>query len=145
MRFVLDNSVTMRWLFADGSADDLAYANRVLDFMEREQAEAIVPSLWGLEATNVIAKAEVRGIVTEARSMEFVGLLKQMAIIPDAMTFESSLSDTLQFARRHGLSAYDASYLELALRNGTPLATLDEGLKKAMSQSGVDLFAHKVE
>lgn len=140
MRFVLDNSVAMRWLFGDGSADDLAYARMILDAMERRQAVALVPSLWALEVANVIQRAEARELLPEARGTEFVGLLQHMAIAADAETFGHALGDTLQLARRHKLSAYDASYLELALRTGLPLATLDADLRKAMEASGVALM-----
>ena len=140
MRFVLDNSVTMRWLFGDGGVEDLAYANGVLDAMEIRQAQAVVPSLWALEVANVIQRAEARGFLTEARSTEFIGLLQQMAIIADTETSRHALGDTLQLARRHKLSAYDAAYLELALREGLPLATLDADLRKATEASGAPLM-----
>lgn len=140
MRFVLDNSVTMRWLFGDGTAADLAYAGAVLTSMEQAGSEALVPAIWGLEAANVIARAESKGLLTEARSTEFVGLLQKMAIAADGATSGQALGATLQLARRHGLSAYDASYLELALRHGFPLATLDLDLRKAMSAAGVPLM-----
>lgn len=140
MRFVLDNSVTMRWLFADGSEEDLAYASRVLNLMAREGAEAVVPGSWGLEAGNVIAKAESRGLVSEARSSEFIGLLQAMAIRVDDDTARRAQGDTLQLARRFRLSTYDAAYLELSLRAGLPLATLDTDLRKALSNTGAALL-----
>jgi predicted nucleic acid-binding protein len=140
MRFVLDNSVAMRWLFGDGTPAALDYAARVLDAMAQEQAEAIVPSLFGLEAANVMARAEATGTLTEARGTEFLGLIRQMAITADPSTFAHSLGDTLQLARRYRLSAYDAAYLELALREGVPLATLDDGLRTALDQTGGCLF-----
>ena len=52
-----------------------------------------------------------------------------------------ALAVTLQLARRYKLSAYDASYLELSLRSGLPLATLDEDLQKAARKAGVVRFA----
>jgi predicted nucleic acid-binding protein len=58
----------------------------------------------------------------------------------DTATFPQALTETLRLARRHGLSSYDASYLELALRNGLPLATLDERLGKAARAAGVKRF-----
>lgn len=141
MRFVLDNSVTMRWLFGDGSADDRSYADRILELMETQGAQAVVPSLWALEAANVAARAETKGLLTEARSAEFLGLLQEMMIFVDAETAGRAFNDTLQLARRFRLSAYDAAYLELALREGLPLATLDTGLRKALAQTGGTLVA----
>ena len=138
MSFVLDTSVTMRWFFGDGKPQELAYADKVLDAMK--DASALVPVIWGLEVANVIARAEAKGLVTEARSGEFLALLEGVDIEVDAATFAHALSDTLQLARRYKLSAYDASYLELALRSGIPLATLDEDLQKASKKAGVKKF-----
>lgn len=139
MRFVLDNSVTMRWFFGDGKPQDLAYAGKVLDLMQ--EAQALVPATWGLEVANVIAKAEEKALVTEARSGAFLEMLEDVDIEADSATFAHALSDTLQLARRYKLSSYDASYLELALRLGLPLATLDEDLQKAAKKAGVKRFA----
>jgi predicted nucleic acid-binding protein len=139
MSFVLDNSVAMRWFFGDGKPQELAYAGHVLDAMK--DTNAMVPVTWGLEVSNVIARAEAKGLVTEARSEAFLELLQGVDIDVDAATFSHALSDTLQLARRYRLSAYDASYLELALREGLPLATLDEDLQKAAKKAGVKRFA----
>jgi predicted nucleic acid-binding protein len=139
MSFVLDNSVTMRWFFGDGKPQELAYANKVLDTLK--DASAFVPVTWGLEVANVIARAEAKSLVTEARSGAFLEMLEGVDIEVDVSTFTHSLSDTLQLARRYKLSAYDASYLELALRRGIPLATLDEDLQKAAKKAGVKKFS----
>ena len=139
MSFVLDNSVTMRWFFGDGKPRELAYAGKVLDAMHT--ATAHVPTTWGLEVANVIAKAEEKALVTEARSGAFLEMLEGIDIEVDSATSAHALSDTLQLARRYRLSAYDASYLELALRLGIPLATLDEDLQKAAKKAGVRKFA----
>jgi predicted nucleic acid-binding protein len=137
--FVLDNSVTMRWFFGDGKPSELAYAGKVLDAMR--DAKALVPMTWGLEVANVIVKAEEKSLVTEARSGAFLEMLEGVDIEVDEATFALALSDILQLARRYKLSAYDASYLELALRLGIPLATLDEGLQKVAKKAGVKKFA----
>lgn len=139
MSFVLDNSVTMRWFFGDGKPQELAYAGKVLDAMQ--DAKALVPMTWGLAVANVIAKAEAKALVTEARSGAFLEMLEGIDIEVDAATSAHGLSDTLQLARRYKLSAYDASYLELALRLGIPLATLDEDLQKAAKKAGVKRLA----
>jgi len=135
MNFVLDNSVAMRWFFGDGKPQELAYATDVLDAMA--EASAFVPVTWGLEVANVLAIAEAKGLVTEARSGAFLEMLDGVEIEVDEETFSHALSDTLQLARRYRLSAYDASYLELALRKGLSIATLDEDLQKAARKAGV--------
>lgn len=138
MSFVLDTSVTMRWFFGDGKPVELTFAAKVLDALRTDTA--IVPVTWGLEVANVIARAEAKALVTEARSGEFLELLEGVSIEVDGATFTHARSGTLQLARRHKLSAYDASYLELALRRGLPLATLDEDLQKAAKKVGVRRF-----
>jgi predicted nucleic acid-binding protein len=139
MSFVLDASVTMRWFFGDGTPAELTFATKVLDALKADKA--IVPVTWGLEVANVIARAEARRLVTEARSGEFLELLEGVRIEADTATFTQSRSGTLQLARRHKLSAYDASYLELAVRRGFPLATLDEDLQRAAKKAGVKRFS----
>ena len=139
MSFVLDNSVTMRWFFGDGRPRELAYAGEVLDAMKT--TNALVPVTWGLEVSNVIARAEAKGLATEARSEAFLEMLEGVEIDVDAATFSHALSGTLQLARRYKLSAYDASYLELALSQGIPLATLDADLLNAAKKAGVKKFA----
>ena len=74
MSFVLDNSVTMRWFFGDGKTQEIAYADKVLDVMKK--AIAHVPATWVLEVANVIARAEAKGLVTEARSGAFLEMLE---------------------------------------------------------------------
>jgi predicted nucleic acid-binding protein len=136
MRFVLDNSVTMRWLFGDGSASDTEYADHVLDLLSEEGTTALVPAIWPLEVGNVITRAEARGMLDAARGTEFVSLLAGMAIQADPESIDQSLEQTLHLARQHGLSTYDAAYLELALRKGLPLATLDACLRAAAHAAG---------
>jgi predicted nucleic acid-binding protein len=136
MRLVLDNSVVMRWLFRDGTPEALAYADRILDVLTQEDAQALVPGIWGLEVGNVIVRAEAKGWLQEARSAEFLGILNDMAIETDARSTAQALGDTLQLARRYTLSTYDAAYLELALREGLPLATNDEALSTALRVAG---------
>lgn len=128
----------MRWFFGDGKPQELVYAGNVLDAMKT--ASALVPATWGLEVANVIARSEAKGLVMEARSGVFLEMLEGVDIEVDAATFSHALVDTLQLARRYKLSAYDASYLELALRSGLPLATLDEDLHKAAKKAGVKRF-----
>src|SRR5690242_9559132 len=117
----------MRWAFEDGSRSDLAYANKVL--MSLSELTAIVPVTWSLEAVNVIARAEVRGDITPSKSRYFIGLLSGLSINADDATHSQAFRDTFALARAYKLSAYDASYLELALRLSIPLATLDEDLR----------------
>ena len=131
----------MSWLLPGGRPAGRAYAARVLEAMKQARTSARVPATWGLEVANVIARAEAKGLLTEAQSEAFLELLQALGIGADPATFTWALSDTLQLARRYRLSSYDASYLELALREGLALATLDEDLHKAAAKAGVTRFA----
>ena len=137
MSFVLDASVALHWAFP-GLPSEAAYARRVLTAMTDEAA--LVPDLWGLEVANVLIRAESGGKSTEAETEAFVGVLRKLNIAVDPATANQALGGTLQLARRFHLSAYDASYLELALREGLALATLDDQLAKACRRAGVKRF-----
>lgn len=138
--FVLDASVTMTWLLGDARPADRAYADTVLDALRSPDGTARVPMTWALEVSNVVARAESKGFIEEAQSEAFLEMLAGVAIQPDDATFARALTDALHLARRYGLSSYDASYLELALRAGLPLATLDADLAKAARKAGVKRF-----
>ena len=138
MSFVLDASVALLWLAPDTNPAGVEYASATLKALKESQA--LVPSLWPLEVGNVITKLEARSLVTEADSQRFIVLLGQLNIVTDPATAGRALGDTLNLARRYKLSAYDAAYLELALRTGHPLATLDAGLAKATALAGVAVF-----
>lgn len=138
MSFVLDASVTLLWLVPETNQAGVAYADSALDALKESQA--FVPSLLALEVANVVAKVESKGLVTEADSQRFISLLARLNLVTDNATAAHALGDTLNLARRHKLSAYDAAYLELALRTGLPLATLDASLAKAATSAGVVIF-----
>jgi predicted nucleic acid-binding protein len=140
VKFVLDASVALSWLLRDASVRDAPYAFAVLKALRTAGTAGEVPVTWGLEIANVIARCEAKGQVTEAQSESFLEMLHALSIAVDAATVTQALSDTLQLARRYRLSSYDASYLELALRTGMPLATLDEDLRRAAEKAGVKLF-----
>lgn len=141
MRFVLDNSVVMRWLFVDGSKADKEYSIGILSLLEDIENQAVTPSIWPLEVANVLARGESQGLLTEARSAEFSSLLERMAIQVEVETSAHALGSILQLARRFNLSSYDASYLDLALRNGIPLATLDKELMRAAGKTAVKVVS----
>lgn len=132
--FVLDGSVTMAWYFADESN---AYADAVLS--DLESARALVPSLWKLEVANTLLVGERRKRSTEAQAAAWLGILETLSIEVDGETTSHAWSSTLALARSQNLSAYDAAYLELAMRRGLPLATLDAKLKAAATAVGVAL------
>lgn len=129
---VLDGSVTMAWFFKD---ETVAYAEAVEDSLAG--AEAVVPALWPLEIVNTLVVGERRKRSTEAQAATWLSYLRALPIAVDDETALRAWGDTLSLARAHQLSAYDAAYLELALRRSLPLATLDERLKEAAAAVGV--------
>jgi len=129
MSFVLDTSVALVWLVPESNLAGVDYAEMALTALKDTQA--VVPSLFALEADNVVAKLEFKGIVSEADSQRFTALIGRLNVATDQATATNALGDILNPARRHKLSAYDAAYLELAQRTGLHLATLDANLAKA--------------
>ncbi len=140
MKFVLDASITMSWLLADGKASDRHYAQTALDALSQDDVSAVVPAIWPFEVTNVLAKAEARAQLSEAQSESFLELLAELDIDVDSGSPDKAPTSILQLARRYRLSSYDASYLETAMRLSLPLATLDADLQKAAKKAGVAKF-----
>ncbi len=134
-RFVLDNSIVMSWCFQDEAS---AYADAVLDALE--DSEAIVPSVWPLEVANVLLVAEGKQRLARADTARFVTLVRSLPIMVEDETPDRILGEILALARDYGLSCYDASYLDLAVRTSLPIATLDEDLSKAAKRCGVPLW-----
>jgi predicted nucleic acid-binding protein len=143
VRFVLDASVTLSWLLQDTAARDEAYPLAILNALRDPGSVALVPMTWGLEVANVIARSETKALVSAAQSGSFIALLEGIVIDVDPDTFAHTLSDTLQLSRRYRLSSYGASYLELALRSGAPIATLDDALRRAATKAGVKFLQPK--
>ena len=135
--FVLDNSVAMIWLLETNKAADQRYAGEVLDSLL--QGCALVPNLWHLEATNVLLSAEKRDEISLGEIEGLASQLENLAIQTDTMTCHHAFNRTLTLARAYKLSSYDAAYLELAVRKGLPLATLDKGLAKAAVKAGIEI------
>ena len=134
-RFVLDCSVTMAWCFGD-ETDPRAQA--VLAAMPAQ--EALVPGHWPLEVANVLAGAERRKRTTATQIARFIDILDRLSIVVDDQTAKKAFGEVLTLARTHQLTAYDAAYLELALRTGCPLASLDATLNEAAAGLGIALF-----
>ncbi len=138
MDFVLDNSVSMRWLLESEKSSDQKYAETVLNSLV--EANALVPNLWHLEATNVLLGAEKRGEVEAGEIERFISQLENLPLQVDPLTSRQAFNRTMALSRIYKLSSYDAAYLELAMREGIPLATLDKSLRKAATKADVELY-----
>ncbi|MEW6201291.1 MAG: type II toxin-antitoxin system VapC family toxin [bacterium] len=135
MSFVLDCSVAIAWCFNDESN---SYTDAAL---EKTGAEgAFVPSIWPLEIQNVLLVAERRSRLGQAQSARFLEILGALPVFVDREHTEWLSRSLMDTARKLKLSAYDATYIELAMRQRVPLATLDKRLRKAAQKAGVQLF-----
>jgi predicted nucleic acid-binding protein len=123
MPFVLDASIAACWAFED---EDHPVAAVALERIRTDEARA--PSLWWFEVRNTLLVNERRGRLTEADVAAFLRGLSRLGVTLDRTPDEAAL---LALARRHRLTVYDASYLELTQREGIPLATLDSELANA--------------
>ena len=132
MPFVLDASIPACWALQD---EEDPRADSAFDRIRRD--EAVVPSLWWFEIRNILVVNERRKRITESDSGI---LLRDLAGLRVRVDREPQESIVLRLARTHGLSVYDASYLELALREAIPLATLDGRLITAARAEGSGLI-----
>jgi predicted nucleic acid-binding protein len=137
-RFVLDASIALSWFLDRPTAK---YADHVRQLLLRGD-RAVVPALWQLELANGFVTAERRGILTPSETAE---ALQNLDIVR-AQAVENageaiSMRGALHTARQFQLTAYDAVYLETALRQDLPLATLDRQLLAAASKAGVAIVS----
>jgi predicted nucleic acid-binding protein len=129
----------MGWVFQRSSERERGLADRVLAALA-EHEEPLVPWIWHLEVINALLVAERRGVIDKERGSRFLQRLRELPIHTEA-TPPIGLDPQLHaLARSAGLSAYDACYLELALRSGSRLATFDGALAAAALNAGVELF-----
>ena len=132
MPFVLDASIAACWAF-----EDEGYPAATLALERIRTDEARVPSLWWFEVRNTLIVSERRGRLAEADTAAFLRGLSRLWVTVDRSPDESAV---LTLARKHRLTVYDASYLELAQREALPLATLDADLARAARAETVPLL-----
>jgi len=135
-QFVVDNSVVMSWCFKD---ETNSYADIVLNMLTK--VSAVVPSIWPLEVVNVLLSAERQKRLSKSDSMRFLTLLSQLPIFVEYERPEKMMKELLALARTSKLSSYDASYLDLAMSKGLPIATLDNKLIEAAARNDVPILA----
>ncbi|MCC6145776.1 MAG: type II toxin-antitoxin system VapC family toxin [Candidatus Hydrogenedentes bacterium] len=114
------------------------YAEAVLRSLVGGQA--IVPSVWPLEVLNALLAAQRRGRITEGDTRLFLRRMAGLDIVEDHLEASRVFEHVHSIALEYGLSSYDASYLELALRKALPLASLDKKLFDAAARAGVALY-----
>lgn len=128
--FVVDASVSAAWFLPNEATADTEAA-----LQATATREVWVPALWLLEIGNLLLSAQRRKRITADKRRELAGAAAQLRIKVDREPVGIVILDEL--ASRYALSAYDAAYLELALRRRLPLATLDEALLAALAKAGV--------
>jgi len=133
--FVVDSSIAIAWCFPD---EQDAYSQSVLDALATEPA--VVPHLWHLEVANTLLVGERRKRSTQANTIQWMSFLSSLPITVDEHTNTHAFGAITTLGRSQNLSAYDAAYLELAMRRGLRLATLDDTLKAAAKAVGVILY-----
>jgi predicted nucleic acid-binding protein len=132
MHCVLDSSSALAWVLPGESST--ASVTLLADIADQGAATT---GIWPLEIANVLLMAERRSRITLAERLHALSLLAELPIQVDARTAVLARGLTSELAALRGLTLYDASYLELALRLGLPLASLDTDLRRAASHSGV--------
>jgi predicted nucleic acid-binding protein len=135
MSFVLDASVALSWIFEDEYSDYAAGVARVLD-----EQSALAPVVWPLEMANGLLIAVRRQRLQENEARRLLSTVYRLRIEIDAgLSLDTLGWSSFTVGLDHRLSAFDASSLELALRQGLPLATQDRGLADAAVEAGVEL------
>ena len=131
MPFVIDASVVVAWALQEVHPTAAVASARI------DNEQAVAPALWWFEVRNGLIMNERRGRVRQVRTAEFLEQLATLDVLVDVAPVEMQV---LGLARRHHLTVYDAAYLELALRLGLPLATLDMPLAAASRAEAVPLI-----
>ncbi len=132
----MDASVALAWCFPDEASE---YADGVLVALQEETI--LVPAVWGLEIANAVLVGERSKRLRPPEIRRFSILLESLTLVQDVQPVGEDFSSVLPLAREYGLSAYDAAYLELSIRHGVPLATLDARLQTAARKAGIKIFA----
>ena len=135
---VLDASMALAWLFKRVDPAEAVLADKALE--ELSTVKATVPSIWYAEVANAVLRGERQGVVQATQTAFFISELSQAEIETDEQSPRTRQASVLDLARTHGLTAYDATYLELAMRRAAILATFDRKLATAARDAGVRVF-----
>ncbi len=135
MTLVLDASAALAWAFERTDPAEAAQARALLGRLATE--EAIVPELWHLEVLNALVVANRRGAIGMAKASDFLERLDALPIRTHPVSLSARKEQLFGLAREHELTAYDAAYLDLAIRTHCTLATFDRRLASACDRAGV--------
>jgi predicted nucleic acid-binding protein len=135
---VLDASSALAWIFERTDLEERGLADHLLEMLLTD--DVLVPALWHAEVANALLVAERRGVVGEARVIDYLHRLSRLPIVTDDVSVSARQELVMALGREHRLSAYDATYLELALRTGSTLASFDGKLLAAARTAGVTIY-----
>lgn len=135
MSLVLDSSATLAWIFSDESTPSI---DAIFDQVAEQGA--IVPALWVLEVANSLTVSVRRERISPQERSDALADLSALEITIDPETEQHAWKATLQLADHHGLTVYDAAYLELAQRKRLPLVTLDRALVLAAEAASIEVL-----
>jgi predicted nucleic acid-binding protein len=130
--------MALAWLFERKDAKEVSCAEKAL--LAVMKSETSVPVLWHTEVANALLVGERRGAATEAQVIDYLNRLSALPIATDDTVVANRRDSVMALAREHGLTAYDATYLDLALRTDAVLATFDIKLANAMRSAGGMVF-----
>jgi len=134
VNLVLDSSAVLAWLLDEEAGEAMTAAMTRAAILG-----AIVPSLWFYEIANGMQMAVRRKRIDAKYRDDALARLHRLRITADALSEDVVWTASLSLAERHGLTVYDAAFLELAQRRRLPLATLDASLASAARKDGVEL------
>jgi predicted nucleic acid-binding protein len=135
MAFVLDSSTTLAWAFAD---EHDPVASRAAELLQTDTEIALVPDIWWYEVRNTLLTSERRGRIATEDASRFLRQLDKLRIVRIALSDEQPL---FALARQYRMTFYDAAYLALAIRERSPLATLDKQLAAAAFAEAVPFLS----
>jgi predicted nucleic acid-binding protein len=135
-RFVVDASVVLTWCFPD---ENSPLAQRVAQMFKHGDS-AIAPSFWPHEVLNALLVGEKRKRISSPLVRAFLADLAALPIVLQPLHAEAVFDEIQTLSREHGLTTYDAAYLDLAKTNGLPLATLDRDVIRACRKASVELL-----
>ena len=139
MRVIIDASVTMAWCFLD---ETTPFSESVLD--DVRDNGALVPAIWPLEIANTLLIGERRNRITAAESAAFYDLLKSLPVTVDEQALAHAWGSVTNLGRQFSMTAYDACYVELAVRSSLPVATSDNKLRDVAFRLGIPLSGEAV-
>jgi len=138
MTGVLDGSMALAWQFIRADAAEALLAERVL--RELPSTAWVVPAIWYAELANVLLRGERAGLIQSSQTEFFLSRVLQAQIEMDPGSPRTQQARVRDLGRRHKLTAYYATYLELAMRRAAVLATFDRKLVDAARTAGVRVF-----